>query len=112
MLGFFVFQKLVNWLPPFTRKLNPREFILLGFFICNNQGCSHLIIKQKPRGFSPEVSGPPRVQNLDFTVRVFCFSKTCELASTFHEKVKPQGIYSFGVFRFFYYIGAMDDFNK
>ena len=44
------------------------------------------------------VQVPPRVQNLDFTVRVFCFSKPCELASTFHEKVKPQGIYSFGVF--------------
>jgi predicted GIY-YIG superfamily endonuclease len=34
------------------------------------------------------------------------------LASTFHEKVKPQGIYSFGVFRFYYYIGTTDDFNK
>jgi len=34
------------------------------------------------------------------------------LASTFHEKVKPQGIYSFGVFRLYYYIGTMDDFKK
>ena len=35
-VGVFCYLSLVNWLPPFTRKLNPREFILLGFFVCNN----------------------------------------------------------------------------
>jgi hypothetical protein len=80
--------------------------------IINDPSFFYEIMKGKMWGFSPEVSGPPRVQNLDFTVRVFCFSKTCELASTFHEKVKPQGIYSFGVFRFYYYIGTMVAFNK
>ena len=36
------------------------------------------------------VQVPPRVQNPDVKVRVFCFLKPCEWASTFHEKVKSQ----------------------
>ncbi len=43
------------------------------------KSCAHLGVR---------VQVPPRVQNPDFNVRVFCFSKPCEWASTFHEKVK------------------------
>ena len=90
------FSKEAYFMERFIKRMKSRDFIEK---IINDSSLFYEIMKGKMWGFSPEVSGPPRVQNLDFTVRVFCFSKTCELASTFHEKVKPQGIYSFGVFR-------------